>query len=114
MDFSTAVKTCLKDKYATFDGRARRSEYWWFALASFVIGLITGFIPVVGWLVSLALICPSIGVAVRRLHDVGKSGWWFLLVLVPLVGALVLIFFFYIKDSEPGANQYGPNPKEEA
>jgi uncharacterized membrane protein YhaH (DUF805 family) len=53
-------------------------------------------------------------VAVRRLHDVGKSGWWFLLVLVPLVGALVLIFFFYIKDSEPGANQYGPNPKGEA
>lgn len=104
MGFLEAVKACF-GKYATFEGRARRSEYWWFALLSFVLGLI----PVINWIAGLALLLPSIAVGVRRLHDTGRCGWWILLALVPLVN-LVLIYFC-IQDSVPGTNEYGANPK---
>jgi uncharacterized membrane protein YhaH (DUF805 family) len=113
MDFVTSVKTCLKDKYACFEGRARRSEYWWFVVANAIISIIVGFIPILNWIIALALIVPGISVSVRRLHDTGRSGWWYLLCLVPLVGTIVLIVFD-CQDSQPGANAYGPNPKEEA
>ena len=59
---------------------------------------------------ALALLVPSIALAVRRLHDIGKSGWWYLIALIPLIGLLVLLYFFVL-DSQPGSNQYGPNPK---
>ena len=105
MDFLTAIKTVLS-RYVEFDGRSRRSEYWWWALMMFVCG----FIPIVNFVVALGGFIPSMAVCVRRLHDTGRSGWWLLLVLVPLVN-LVLIYF-YIQDSQPGTNEYGPNPKE--
>ena len=108
MGFVEAIKACF-GKYATFEGRARRSEYWYFGLFGFVVGLVLGWIPVVGMLISLAFLLPSIAVGVRRLHDVGKSGWWYLLVFVPIAN-LVLIYF-YILDSQAGTNEYGPNPK---
>ena len=108
MGFVEAIKACF-GKYATFEGRARRSEYWYFCLFGFVVGLVLGWIPVVGMLISLAFLLPSISVGVRRLHDVGKSGWWYLLVFVPIAN-LVLIYF-YILDSQAGTNEYGPNPK---
>ena len=104
MDFITAIKTVFS-KYATFDGRARRSEYWWWTLMM----CIASFIPFVNLIVALGCLVPSIAVAVRRLHDTGHSGWWFLLALVPIVN-LVLIYFF-ILDSETGSNEFGPNPK---
>ena len=104
MDFITAIKTVFS-KYATFDGRARRSEYWWWTLMM----IIASFIPLVNIVVGLGGLIPSIAVAVRRLHDTGRSGWWLLLVLVPLVNLVLL--YFYIQDSEPGTNEYGPNPK---
>ena len=69
-----------------------------------------GFGPFSG-LYLLAILIPAIAVSVRRLHDIGKSGWWFLLIFVPLIGAIVLIIWF-VKDSEPGTNRFGPNPKE--
>ncbi|MBQ0057583.1 MAG: DUF805 domain-containing protein [Bacteroidales bacterium] len=106
MDFVTAVKTCVMQKYCCFEGRARRSEYWWFALASFICGMI----PLIGFIASLALLLPGLGVCVRRLHDTGRSGWWLLLCLIPIVGGLVLIYF-YICDSQPGNNKWGANPK---
>lgn len=111
MNFVTAVKTVLTEKYATFTGRARRSEYWWFVLANFLIGLIVGFIDItiLTGIVNLLLIVPSLAVGARRLHDIGKSGWWLLLALIPLVN-LYLIYLF-VKDSQPGENEYGPNPK---
>jgi uncharacterized membrane protein YhaH (DUF805 family) len=104
MDFLESIKTCFS-KYVTFEGRARRSEYWWFALAIFIASCI----PVVQIIVGIATILPSIAVGVRRLHDTGRSGWWLLLCLVPIV-SLVLIYFL-AQDSQPGNNQYGANPK---
>ena len=91
------------------DGRAHRSEFWYWTLANLLIGIVLGWIPFIGILISIALFIPSIAVGIRRLHDIGKSGWWYLLILLPLVN-LVLIYFF-ILDSQPGENQYGPNPK---
>lgn len=109
--------------YANFQGRARRKAYWMFVLfniiALVVLGVIEGAIGLGGQngygiltgVYSLAMILPLIAVAVRRLHDTGRSGWWILIGLVPLIGPIVLIVF-YVTDSQPGSNQYGPNPKE--
>ncbi len=108
MGFVEAIKACF-GKYATFEGRARRSEYWYFCLFNFLVGLLLGWIPVIGWLICLALFLPGIAVGVRRLHDIGKCGWWVLLALIPIVN-LVLIYF-YVLDSQAGTNEYGPNPK---
>ena len=114
---------CLQH-YADFNGRARRSEYWYFVLFNFIVsiliglslGVIAGLLNVpalvyLAYLWSLAVFIPSLAVSVRRLHDIGRSGWWLLLSLIPLVGAIILILW-HCTDSQPGANQYGPNPKE--
>ncbi|WP_437182102.1 DUF805 domain-containing protein [Pseudomonas xanthosomatis] len=97
-------------KYATFQGRARRKEYWLFALVinliAFLIGFVEGLLglaPIVSLLFSLAIMIPAIAVAVRRLHDTDHSGWW---ILVPIVN---IVFMFF--DSTPGNNRFGPNPK---
>jgi uncharacterized membrane protein YhaH (DUF805 family) len=109
--------------YANFQGRARRKAFWMFALfniiAIVVLTSVEGFIGLRGdggygilsGLYSLAVILPALALAVRRLHDTGRSGWWILIGLIPLVGPIVLLVF-YVQDSQPGANQYGPNPKE--
>ncbi len=109
--------------YANFQGRARRKAYWMFVLfnliALVILSLIEGAIGLSGengygiltGLYTLAIILPLIALAVRRLHDTGRSGWWLLIGLVPLIGPIVLIVF-YVTDSQPGTNQYGPNPKE--
>lgn len=104
MGFIQSIKTCF-GKYATFSGRARRSEYWWFCLCNVILGCI----PFVNFIWGLAVLIPSLAVCVRRLHDTGRSGWWLLLALVPVVN-LVLIYF-YVCDSTPGTNEYGENPK---
>ena len=105
-------------KYAVFSGRARRKEYWMFFLfniiIAFVIGFVMGFIGAMlgvgttlsnfaSAIYSLAVLIPGIAVAVRRMHDIGRSGWWILLPLVNLV--------FLCLDSQSGDNEYGPNPK---
>ena len=97
-------------KYVDFEGRSRRAEYWWAYLMTFVIGLILGWIPVVGWLASLAMIPPSIAIGVRRLHDINKSGWFMLLNLIPIVGQIILIIWF-CQEGTIGPNQYGEDPK---
>ena len=110
-------------KYAVFDGRARRTEYWMFFLLSLVISVVlilidrligtftyqAGFGLLQG-LYSLAVLIPGLAVTVRRLHDTGRSGWWILIALIPFIGGLVLLVFMVL-DSQPGENQYGPNPK---
>lgn len=113
MDWYVAV---LK-KYAEFSGRARRKEYWMFALVSFlvsvgiaVLGMMVNALNILTWVYTLAVFIPSIAVGVRRLHDTGRSGWMGLLALIPLVGAIIVIVFL-CQDSAPGDNQYGPNPK---
>lgn len=112
-------------KYAVFQGRARRKEYWMFTLVSFLVSIAISFaVGMVGALLgldrtitmlltltyTLAVLIPSLAVMVRRLHDTGRSGWWLLILLVPLIGALALLVFT-IQDSEPGTNDYGRNPK---
>lgn len=116
MTFTTAVRTCLTEKYATFEGRARRSEYWWFQLFyllfSFVVVALV-FLLRSEWvaLLFLALLVPQVAVTVRRLHDTSRSGWWFLISFVPYVGPIVLLVFCCL-DSAP-SNQYGNSPKVE-
>ncbi|MEI8595854.1 DUF805 domain-containing protein [Photobacterium sp. Hal280] len=113
-------------KYAVFSGRAQRQEYWYFFLINLVITLALGIVDnllntpgagegtgLLGGVYSLAVLLPSVAVGVRRLHDIGKSGWWMLLSLIPVIGFVVLLFFF-ARDGQPGPNEYGNNPKEES
>lgn len=111
MSFVDAITTCFT-KYVDFSGRARRSEYWFFVLALFILNIIVGFIGVdfISYIVGLAVFLPSLAALARRLHDTGRSAWWILIGLVPLVGAIILIVFA-VQDSEAGSNQYGPSPK---
>ena len=109
-------------RYAEFDGRSRRKEYWLFTLgntvAMLLLGMLSGMmgnrsIGIVGimfFIYCIASIIPSLAVSIRRLHDTGRSGWWFLISLVPLVGGIILLVFS-IQDSDAGTNAYGQNPK---
>ena len=111
MDFTTAIKTVLLENYANFHGRAQRSEFWWFALFAFVVSAVLGTLgDILPALFALAILLPGIGVAVRRLHDVDRSGWWYLLVLIPVLGSLILIFAFFIHRGTRGENRFGPDP----
>ena len=122
MDFQTIidyVKVCVLQKYADFSGRARRAEYWSFALSAGVISAILnalgrngngGFFSILAYLFSLAILIPSLAAAWRRLHDIGKKGTWYFIGLIPVVGWILLIVWF-CRDSEPGDNEFGPNPK---
>ena len=112
MDFMTAVKTCF-GKYVDFNGRAQRSELWWFVLFNFVVSILLSAVlgEMLGSLYSLAVFLPSIAVAARRLHDIGRSGWWQLIGLIPLIGLIVLIYWF-VQPGQPGSNEHGPNPVE--
>jgi uncharacterized membrane protein YhaH (DUF805 family) len=111
-------------KYAVFSGRARRKEYWFFFLFNIIISIVLAVIDgvtgsfspeagmgLLGGIYTLAVLIPGIAVSVRRLHDTERSGWWLLIALVPLIGAIVLLVFM-VQDSKPGQNQYGANPKE--
>lgn len=118
MRFPEAVNACL-DRYATFGGRARRPEYWYFMLFGLLVSAVTGVLdavifpgnaagPVSG-IASLLLLLPSLAVTARRLHDTGRSGWWMLTGLVPLIGWLVLIVWF-CRPGDAGPNRFGPGP----
>jgi uncharacterized membrane protein YhaH (DUF805 family) len=109
MDFTTAIKTVLIENYINFQGRAQRSEFWWFALFALVVSLLLSALgDVLAGLFALAILLPAIGVAVRRLHDVDRTGWWYLLVLIPVLGPLILIFAFFIHRGTRGENRFGP------
>jgi uncharacterized membrane protein YhaH (DUF805 family) len=109
-------------KYAVFSGRSRRAEYWYFALFNLIISFVLSRLDrvlglgsgetagLLSGLFVLALIIPGLAVAVRRLHDIGRSGWWIFLAIIPIIGGIILIIFMAL-DSQPGDNQYGPNPK---
>jgi uncharacterized membrane protein YhaH (DUF805 family) len=104
-------------KYAVFSGRARRAEDWMFTLINCIIMVVLKLAAPSGesfgtlqGLYALATLLPALAVSVRRLHDTGRSGWWLLLVFVPIIGPLVLLVFS-ILEGESGSNQYGPNPK---
>ncbi|CAM5414650.1 DUF805 domain-containing protein [Streptomyces fimicarius] len=102
--------------YAGFSGRARRKEYWMFVLFNFIIGVVLSVIgtaidtQIPYYLYLLAVLVPSLAVLVRRLHDTGRSGWWFFIAFVPLVGFIILIVFL-ASEGKPETNQHGANPK---
>lgn len=105
-------------KYAVFSGRARREEYWMFVLVNmiiaFVLGLFEGLFGgpgIIGYIYSLAVFLPGIGVSIRRLHDTDRSGWWLLLSFIPLIGPIILIVFL-ATEGTTGDNQYGLDPKQ--
>lgn len=104
-------------QYADFRGRARRSEYWYFVLFNLIVETVLEAIAYLlgaNFLLSiygLAIFIPSLAVGVRRLHDAGKSGWYMLVALIPLIGWIWLIIL-YCRDSQHGTNEWGPNPKE--
>lgn len=107
-------------KYVVFDGRAHRTEFWMFTLISVVISIVLALIDVaigtygagggvLQGIYGLAVLLPSLAVGARRLHDIGRSGWWLLLGLIPLVGIIILIVW-WAQEGDAGSNQYGPNP----
>ena len=103
--------------YTNFSGRAQRSEFWFFVLFNNLIGFsllildgVTSGVPALTTLFQLWTIVPAISVSARRLHDIGESGWWLLLALIPILGGPILVLF-YAADSQPGSNIYGENPK---
>lgn len=115
--FTTYYVDLLKKHYVDFTGRATRKQYWMFVLfnfiAAFVLALLGGMDNIIGTLFSivyflygLAVLLPSLGVAVRRLHDTDRSGWWLLIALVPVIGYIVL-FVFLVLPSNPGQNRFG-------
>lgn len=110
-------------KYAVFSGRAQRAEYWYYVLFYLIINLVLGYIDrlmnptipqdgagVLTGVFVLATLIPSLAVGARRLHDTNRSGWWLLISLIPLIGAVVLLIFT-VQDGTPGDNRFGPNPK---
>ena len=110
MSFADSIKTCFT-KYVDFKGRASRPEYWWFFLSYFVLYVIFLAIkvPAIAYLVALVYFLPLLAAAVRRLHDTGRSGWWYLIVLVPFAGIIILIVFL-ATEGNPGQNAYGSPP----
>jgi uncharacterized membrane protein YhaH (DUF805 family) len=112
MDFKQAVLRCVRDKYADFSGRASRSEFWWFALACVAVGLVFNLLglELIGALANLALLIPSLAVGSRRLHDIGKSGWFQLIWLIPLVGWILLIY--WLVQPSGAANEFGTGPAQ--
>lgn len=108
-------------KYATFDGRAHRTEFWTFVLVNIIVSvglnIVNAIIGTDGALgagllssiYALAILIPTLAVGVRRLHDIGRSGWWLLIALIPIVGFIILIVW-YATEGERAANEYGPNP----
>lgn len=115
--FKEAVVRALQQNYCNFSGRASRSEFWWWELFTFILGIIVDIvfcwsqnaISIAGGVVGLALLLPNLGICVRRLHDIGKSGWWIFISLIPVIG-WILLLVWYCKDSQMEPNEYGPVP----
>ena len=111
-------------QYADFNGRSQRTEYWLFVLFCLVVSIVLSMIDkmlgtysstgigLLSGIFSLAVLLPGIAVGIRRLHDTGRTGWWLLIALIPLLGEIVLLVFM-VQDSQPGTNAYGPSPKEQ-
>jgi uncharacterized membrane protein YhaH (DUF805 family) len=120
MQLVESWKLVVLERYAKFDGRAGRAEFWWFVLANFIVvvalGILAGIadiFTILYFLYAIALFIPSLAVAVRRLHDTDKSGWFILLGLIPIVGFIILIVF-YATEGTNGPNSYGAAPEPAA
>lgn len=117
MNIVANFQDIITKHYFDFEGRARRSVFWYFFLANFIVAIILNIVDsvvgtggILGMLYSLAVLLPGLGLSVRRLHDTNRSGWWLLIALVPLIGAIVLIVFD-VQEGTKGPNQFGADPK---
>lgn len=119
-----AVKTVLS-KYVTFSGRARRAEYWWWVLFTIILSVVAGIVDAIitgggpqggiqplSTIVALGLFLPGLAVLFRRLHDTDRSGWWWLILFIPLIGLLVMIYFL-VQPGTDGSNRFGEDPTTE-
>lgn len=117
VSFEEAVRSALQQNYCNFSGRASRSEFWWYVLFTFLVSVVIGWIGfvsrdlgnVINTLVGLALLLPGLGLSVRRLHDTGRSGWWILINLIPVVGNIIYLVWM-CQDSQMTPNRYGSVP----
>ncbi len=115
--FKEAVVSALQLNYCNFSGRSSRSEFWWFYLFNIIVSAVISVVfcwsqnamNIATGVVNLALLLPSFGIAVRRLHDIGKSVWWIFISLIPVIGWILLIVW-YCQDSQMQTNEYGPVP----
>jgi len=119
MGLSQAVESVLIKNYTNFSGRARRSEYWYWVLFAFIVGIIFSFVTgingsignIIQVIWGLGTLIPGVAVGVRRLHDINKSGWWWLLILLPIIGWIFLLIWT-VKSGTDGSNDYGDDPKK--
>lgn len=117
MTFPEAVRTAILERYADFQGRSARSEYWWFVLfmvlLNFALGILSqilgSFGDLIGALVGLALLIPGIALTIRRFHDIDMSGWFTLLLLIPIVN-IILILIWFTRAGTAGDNRFGADP----
>ena len=116
MNFTQAIGSGFS-RYVDFSSRSSRSEYWWWVLFAVIAGIVSqildaivGTTPILNLLTSLALLLPGLAVAVRRLHDIDRSGWWLLIVLIPVIGWIVLLIWA-VKRGDDGVNRYGPDAR---
>lgn len=119
LTFQEAVQRALTVNYCNFSGRASLSEYWWFALFTFLVGMIIGGVcglifsetltNIITGIINLALLLPSLGLSVRRMHDIGRSGWWVLINLIPVIG-WILFVWWATRPSQPTPNNWGGVP----
>ena len=111
MNFQESIQLCFQ-KYADFNGRAKKPEFWWFFLFCFGVAVILEVIASsVSWIFGLATLIPSLAVGARRLHDTNKSGWYQLIWLIPVLGWVAMVYLM-IQDGDAGANQYGEVPEK--
>lgn len=117
MGFTDAVRTALVERYADFQGRSARPEYWWYFLFNCLVNIAVSIVgqasetlgSILGFVVLLALIVPGIAVGIRRLHDLDRTGWWLLLGLIPVIGTIILLVWFCMRGTD-GDNRFGPDP----
>lgn len=115
--FKEAVVNAIQQNYCNFSGRASRSEFWWYQLFTFILGILVEIVfcwsqnamSIASGIIALGLLLPNLGICVRRLHDIGKSGWWIFISLIPVIG-WILLLVWYCKDSQMEPNEYGPVP----
>lgn len=111
MTFLESINVCFQ-KYADFNGRASRAEYWWWILFTFLVSLVGNLInDWVGGILGLALLVPGLAVAWRRLHDIGRAGGWYFIALIPVVGWIIYLIWV-LKPSEPQPNRFGAVPEK--
>ena len=118
MSFTEAIQDGFAH-YTNFQGRASRAAYWWWFLFAIIVAVVANIVdsaieaPIFTTITGLGLLLPGLSVAIRRLHDTNRSGWWILIGLIPLIGFIVLLVF-YIQQGDAGPNEYGPEPPDRA